>query len=145
MFRHYPSTITSMSIDAAMTLENDRFEEESTRVNLGILLAEQQAETLRCQRLRERAVGGPSAMPGAFANVSMRHSVSTLMYDSCCLVFDIRIVSASAPYFKNTPICRGPKEQANAPANLTSDAILELSTFGLVLITRTFKRLPPVT
>jgi hypothetical protein len=59
-----------MSIDANMILENDRLEEETTRANLKIFLAEQEAETLRCQQLRERVAGGSSAMRGESANVS---------------------------------------------------------------------------
>lgn len=53
-----------------MILENDRFEEEMTRANL-IFLVEQEAETLQCQQLRERAAAQSSTTRGALANVSM--------------------------------------------------------------------------
>lgn len=101
-----PSTITSMSIDSNMILENDRFEEEMTRANL-IFLVEQEAETLQCQQLRERAAAQSSTTRGALANVSMWQSARTLIHGSCCVVFDLRSGSTFGFYNQNTLFITG--------------------------------------
>jgi hypothetical protein len=105
------STIDSSTIDANMILENDRFEEESTRVNWERFAAVQEAETLRCQKLRESAEDGPSPTYGASAKVRMRQSARILVYDSCPVVFDIRSGSAFGSYHQNTPSITGQRTE----------------------------------
>jgi hypothetical protein len=111
LLRLQPSTTTSMSIDSNMILENDRFEEATTRANLEIFFAEQEAETARCQQLREREAGGSSATGGASVHVSMRQSAGTLLYGLFSVVFDIRSGSSFRAYDQNTPSIAGERTE----------------------------------
>jgi hypothetical protein len=111
LLRLQPSTITSMSIDSNMILKNDRFEDTTMRANLQIFFAEQEAETLQCQQLRERAAAGSSATGGASANVSMRQSARTLLYGLFSVVFHIQSGSSFRAYNQNTPSIAGERTE----------------------------------
>jgi len=66
VFEQVCLTTTIMSITPSMIAENDRIEEEVSRANFAVFLAAQEAESRRCQRLRE------TAAPAVHGIVSMQ-------------------------------------------------------------------------
>lgn len=107
-----------MSIDADMILENERFEQETIRENLRVFLANQEAERLRCERLRENTASRSSAGRSASIDVSMQQSDRTIIDGLCCAEFDLGSGSALGSYDPTTPsIAATPADPIRKPTS----------------------------